>query len=56
MASQSLFLQDIVQYVETKFNAYYHQRWRNVGFLACFIGGFQVIHVLATRFLVHMKR
>lgn len=47
---------DRVAYVEQHYGIYYADRWRCVGFIACFAAFNQVVHFLATRFLTHMRR
>lgn len=47
---------DLQRFVAEKYGAVYEDRWANVGFMAVFAAGFQVLHVLAARKLVHMSR
>ena len=48
--------QDLSEYIATTYGAVYAHRWHNVGYLACFAVGFQIIHILATRFVLHINR
>ena len=43
-------------YAESAFGFSYDNRWSYLGFIACFAGGFQIVHFIATRRLIHMTR
>jgi ABC-type multidrug transport system ATPase subunit/ABC-type multidrug transport system permease subunit len=48
--------EDRFQYVEANFDAPYSMRWNNLGYLCIFLAVFQVFHLLALRFISHVKR
>jgi hypothetical protein len=47
---------DRYQYVSGKYEVYAHDSLKNVGFLAVFILVFQVLGILATRYIRHIVR
>lgn len=47
---------DRVQYVEEHYGIHYGDRWRYLGFIACFAAFNQVVHFAGTRLFTHMRR
>ena len=50
------YSQDRDLYVLNKYGVSYAKRWPSIGYLLCFIGGFQAFHLLAVRFKSHVSR
>src|SRR5207244_2340196 len=43
-------------YVENNYGMRYANRWRDAGFLAVYIVGFQILHLICVRYVSHIKR
>lgn len=43
-------------YYTRYFDVDYNTRWKSVGYICTFIGGFQVLHFYITRYKVHVSR
>lgn len=47
---------DRYDYVSDSFGIEYSNRWRDIGILCAFIGGFQILHFICVNFVTHVKR
>ena len=50
------FQVDSYAFVKELYSADYSERWKDIGYLACFIAGLQLFHLYATRFKQHIDR
>ena len=48
--------QDTLAYVEEQYALNYDNRWPDVGYLAVYIVGFQILHCLCVRYVSHITR
>lgn len=49
-------IQDRYTYIAGKYDIDYNNRWVSLGYLVCFIAVFQVLEMLATRYIRHLTR